>query len=187
MYIITSLYDYNQRFTCGEYLLRCGINTSIIYFIKLITNTVYTIPPGEQVFHASAQPYSLSRGTDLPCNCATLQSLPGNRFSAHPQGFWKPHTGPSPSRLPRKGGYPQLLRKRLTLIPGLVRRPQHLPLGCQPRSPERSTHDSLSIYRNAELLRTRNTTLPDSTAQRKRPAGQPHFSSIYPPQITRTS
>ena len=30
-----------------------------------------------------------------------------------------------PSRLRRKGGYPHLLRKRLTLLPGLVRRSRH--------------------------------------------------------------
>ena len=155
-------------------------NKSLYRDNKLITNTAYTISPGEQVFRASAQPYSLyslsrgtdlprnratlvspgeqifhttvqhyslSRGTDLPRNRATLQSLPGNRSSAHPRnrafstGHREPpnslprlretpysttsllYTGPSSSRLPRKGGYPQLLRKRLTLLPGLVRRP----------------------------------------------------------------
>ena len=96
-----------------------------------------------------------------------------------------PNIRPSTSRLPSKGRYPNLLRKRQSLLPGLVRRPRHLPL--QPRSPERSTHDSLSIYRNAELFRTRHTSLLDSTDKLRRPAGQPHYSSIYPTQITRTS
>ena len=134
----------------------------------------------------------------------TTKSLPGNRFSAHPPnrafptgprepppriaspGFGKPPTRmlcivfPAlyqavSYRLPRKGGYPKILRKKLTLLPGLVRKPRHLPLGLQPRSPERFTHDSLSIYRNAELFRTWHTSLPDSTDKLRRPAGQSHL------------
>ena len=156
----------------------------------------YTVSPGEQIFRATAQHYSIysiSWGIGLLRNRATTLSpqglgSPPNRVSGNSLLDYDSLPWSIMDRLLlRKGGYPQLLRKRLTLLPGLVRRPRHLPLGCQPRSPECSTHDSLSIYRNAELFWTRHTSLPDSTAQRKRHAGQPHFSSIYPPQITQTS
>ena len=70
-----------------------------------------------------------------------------------------------------------MARKGLTLLPGLVRRPQHLPLGRQQMSPECSTNDSLSNYRIAGLFRTRQVSLPDSTTQRVGPAGQTHFST----------
>ena len=128
------------------------------------------------------------------CSITTLQykqSLPNNRASAHPRNRAVPtgHRDPPNSFLmlretpyttllvfpglyptsrplsyPARVGIPNYLG--LTLLPGLVRRPRHLPLGCQLRSPEPSTHDSLSIYRNAELFRTRHTSLPDSTASR---------------------
>ena len=55
------------------------------------------------------------------------------------------------------------------------------------RSPERSPHYPLSIQRYAGLFRTRSISLPDSTAQLIRPAGQTHFFPDYPPPITRTS
>ena len=53
-----------------------------------------------------------------------------------------------------KGRVSPVRRKGLTLLPIIVRRPQHLPRGRQLRSPERST-----------LFRTRQASLPDSTAQ----------------------
>ena len=64
-----------------------------------------------------------------------------------------------------KGRVSPVRRKGLTLLPRIVRRPQHLPPGCQLRSPERSTHFLLSILRYAGLFRTRQASIPDSTAQ----------------------
>ena len=154
---------------------RCGINTSIIYLIMIITTLQYK------------------------------QSLPNNRASTQPQGLGSPPNSllrfretPYTTLLVFPDLYPVYIQPSLLYIrllsyparagiPNYVRRPQHLPLGCQPRSPERSTHDSLSIYRNAGLFRTRQTSLPDSTAQLMRPARQTHFSPNYPPPITRTS
>ena len=156
--------------------------------------------PALYIFHIIILPYSinsLSRGT--PAFQASTQPRSCRRASGAPQialsGFGKPPTrlvfpvlsSFSYSQLPSWGGYPLMARKGLTLLPGLVRRPQHLPLGRQLRSPERSTNDYLSIYRIAGLFRTRQVSLPDSTTQRVRPAGQTHFSSNYPPPITRTS
>ena len=75
------------------------------------------------------------------------------------------------TRLPRKGGYPQT-RGGLSLLPRIFRRHQHLPLGCQPRSPECSTHFSQSLFDLAGLFQTPfcsngsfppiPTSLPDS-------------------------
>ena len=45
----------------------------------------------------------------------------------------------------QKGRVSPITRKRLSLLPMVVRRHQQLPLGRQPRSPECSTHFSLSI------------------------------------------
>ena len=149
---------HTQRFT----LLRCGINTSNIYLIMIITTLQYkqSLPNNR----ASAQPRSPYSGfgkPPIPLYWSSLLHIQRLRFSVTQQGRVSPIT-----------------RKGLTLLPGLVRRPQHLPLGCQPWSPERSTHDSLSIYRNAGLFRARQTSLPDSTAQRMRPNGQTNFSPI---------
>ena len=57
------------------------------------------------------------------------------------------------TRLPRKGGYTQT-RGGLSLLLRIFRRHQHLPLGCQPRSPECSTHFSQSLYDLAGLFQT---------------------------------
>ena len=43
-----------------------------------------------------------------------------------------------------KGRVSPITRKGLSLLPTVVRTHQHLPLGRQPRSPEHSTHFSLS-------------------------------------------
>ena len=64
-----------------------------------------------------------------------------------------------------KGRVSPVRRKGLTLLPRIVRRPQHLPPGRQLRSPERSTHFLLSSSRYAGLFRTRKASHPDSTAQ----------------------
>ena len=64
-------------------------------------------------------------------------------------------------RLPRKGGYPQI-REGLSLLPRIFRRHQHLPLGCQLRSPECSTLVRQSLYDLAGLFRTPQAYLPDS-------------------------
>ena len=58
------------------------------------------------------------------------------------------------TRLPRKGGYPRI-REGLSLLPRIFRRHQHLPLGCQPRSPECSKCFQLITIRSRR-------TLPDS-------------------------
>ena len=55
------------------------------------------------------------------------------------------------TRLPIKGGYPQT-RGELSLLPRIFRRHQHLPLGCQPQSPECSTNVRLSLYDLAGLF-----------------------------------
>ena len=58
------------------------------------------------------------------------------------------------THLPRKGGYPRI-RGGLSLLPRIFRRHQHLPLGCQPRSPECSKYFQLTTMRSRR-------TLPDS-------------------------
>ena len=140
--------------------------------------------------------YSLSRTTAHPRNRATparpreppeyppqASGYPLHDSNSLPCSIVKCHY----FSVTQKGRVSPITRKGLTLLPGLVRRPQHLPLGHQPRSPERSPHHHLSIQRYAGLFRTRQTSLPDSTAQLMRPAGQSHFSPNYPPPITRTS
>ena len=56
------------------------------------------------------------------------------------------------TRLPRKGGYPRT-RGGLSLLPRIFRRHQHLPLGCQPRSPECPTHFNQTLWDLAGLCR----------------------------------
>ena len=77
-----------------------------------------------------------------------------------------------------------MARKGLTLLPGLVRRPQHLPLGRQLRSPECSTNDSLSNYRIARLFRTRQVSLPDYWRRPNRAHRAGIFSTILHIGIT---
>ena len=64
-----------------------------------------------------------------------------------------------------KGRVSPVRRKGITLLPRIVRRLQHLPPERQLRSTERSTHFLLSSLRYAGLFRTRQASLPDSTAQ----------------------
>ena len=59
-------------------------------------------------------------------------------------------------RLPRKGGYPHT-KWELSLLTRIFQRHQHLPLGCQPRSPECSTNVTL------RPRRTLPDSFPDST------------------------
>ena len=63
---ITSPYNHTKWFTCGEHLLRCGINTSNIYTCNhmLITTLQYK------------------------------QSLPNNRASAQPRNTWRASGAP---------------------------------------------------------------------------------------------
>ena len=65
------------------------------------------------------------------------------------------------TRLPQKGGYPQT-GGGLSLLPRIFRIYQHLPLRCQPRSPECSTRFSQSLCDLARLFRTPQASLPDS-------------------------
>ena len=53
----------------------------------------------------------------------------------------------------QKGRVPQT-RGGLSLLPQIFRRHQHLPLGCQPRSPECSTRFSQSLCDLTGLFRT---------------------------------
>ena len=66
------------------------------------------------------------------------------------------------ARLPRKGGYPQT-KGELSPLSRIFRRHQHLPLGCQPRSPECLTNVLSPLYVLAGLFRTLPEALPDST------------------------
>ena len=144
--IFTSLYDHTKRFTCGEHLLRCGIDTSTyIVFIIIICILYYSTN-------------SLSLTIAHPRNRTTAQFPQG--LGSPPNSLLRLRETPYttllvfPALYPRhdfsvtqKGRVSPPTRKGLTLLPGLVRRPQHLPLGLQPRSPECSTHTSLSIRR----------------------------------------
>ena len=66
------------------------------------------------------------------------------------------------ARLPRKGGYPQT-KGELSPLSQIFRRHQHLPLGCQPLSPECSTNVLTSLYVLAGLFRTLPASLPPYT------------------------
>ena len=96
---------------------------------------------------ASAQPRSSHRASGAPRIVLRLRETPYTTLLVFPGLYPKSR----PLSYPARAGILNT-RKGLTLRPGLVRRPQHLPFGCQLRSPERSTHDSLSIYRNADLF-----------------------------------
>ena len=52
----------------------------------------------------------------------------------------------------------------MSILPRIFRRHQHLPLGCQPRSPECSTNVLTLLYVLAGLFRTLPASLPDSTS-----------------------
>ena len=63
-----------------------------------------------------------------------------------------------------QGRVSPVTRKGLSLLPRFVLRHQHLPLGRQPWSPERSTHFSLYFKGYNRLFRTSQTSLPDYTS-----------------------
>ena len=98
---------------------------------------------------------------------AIATRLPGNPRIRPPKLRNPPSTVPTglplaipewmTTRLPRKGGYPRT-RGGLSLLPQSFQRHQHLPLGCQPRSPECSTCFSQSLYDLARLRRPPNQT-----------------------------
>ena len=173
IYIITSLYDHTKRLTCGEHLLRCGINTSNIYLIMIITTLQYKqVSPEQPHIRKTTPPRSPHRASGAP------PPPPRIAFRIAFPGFGKPPTRLNYCSLlyiqrhgfsvTQQGRVFPITRKGLTLLPVLVRRPQHLPLGCQPRSLERSTHDSLSI--NLSKCRT----LPDSARLHTRSTHRNH-------------
>ena len=79
------------------------------------------------------------------------------------------------TRLPRKGGYPQT-RRGLSLLPRILRRHQHPPLGCQARSPECSTHFGQSLYELAGLFRTPRASQPGLYSSNICPSSNTHSS-----------
>ena len=111
---------------------------------------------------------SLPRQQDFPRRNPRLPGNPQirppglqNPPSTVPTGFLLAIPERNTTRLPRKRGYPQT-RGGLSLLPRIFRRHQHLPLGCQPRSPECSTRFSQSLYDLAGLFRTLQASLSDS-------------------------
>ena len=101
------------------------------------------------------RPQSLRESPDL-----SSRTLKPTQHDSH----WLPRAIPGRlnTRLPRKGGYPQT-GGELSLLPRIFWTHQHLPLGCQPRSPECSTCLRQSLYDLAGLFRTPQASLPDST------------------------
>ena len=88
-----------------------------------------------------------------------------NPPSTVPTGFPLAMPERNTTRLTRKGGYPQTREGGgggLSLLPLIFRSHQHLPLGCQPRSPECSTRFNQSLCDLARLFRTPQASLPDS-------------------------
>ena len=155
--------------TCGEYLLRCGIDTSIYIYIYIY------------IYHSTIR---LSRTTAHPRNTLRASS-----------GFGKPPTRLAWSSLfyreryglsvTQKGRVSPITRKGPTLLPRLVRRPQHLPF---PTAVTGTFHALPSV--DLTICRT----LPDSAnlppglyCSAMCPAGQTHFSPNYPLLTTRTS
>ena len=119
---------------------------------------------------------SLLHRQDFPCrqNFPRTDPPPPRLFGnpqIRPPGLWNPpSTTPRVSlatperpytRLPRKGGYPQT-KGELSPLSRIFRRHQHLPLGCQPRSPECSTNVLTSLYVLAGLFQTLPASLQDS-------------------------
>ena len=139
IYRITSPYNHTKQFTCGEHLLRCGINTSNIYNHMIITTLQYkqSLPNNR----ASAQPHNraIRAGPREPPEYASGNPL--HDSNSLPCYIAKRHY----FSITQKWRVSPITRKGLTLLPGLARRPQNLPLGRQPRSPERSLHNPLSI------------------------------------------
>ena len=152
---------YLDSLSRGEYLLRCGIDTStyIVFIIIIYYST-----------------HSLSRTTAHLRNRTTTQGFGSPRIAwwnwapscwgvwwnwapSH-WGAWVSQASGNPlhdstslpcsistSRLlsyPERAGIP-IYEEGTNTPSGLVQRPQYLPLRLQPRSPERSTHTSLSI------------------------------------------
>ena len=76
-----------------------------------------------------------------------------NPPSTVPTGFPLAITKRKTTRIPRKSGFPKT-RGALSLLPRIFRRHQHLPLGCQLRSPECSTRFSQFLCDLARLLWT---------------------------------
>ena len=81
--------------------------------------------------------------------------------------------------IPRKGGYPRT-RGGLSLLPRIFRRHQHLPLGCQPRSPE------CSKYSQLPTIRSRRTPLWSDLSLPTRPTSHSDLLSCASPVHPRT-
>ena len=78
---------------------------------------------------------------------------------------------------PERAGIPKL-EGGLSLLPRIFRRHQHLPLGCQPWSPECSTRFSQSLYDLAGLRRPPSRTLLHCNGSCAAPA-HPRTISLY--------
>ena len=156
--------------------------TTLQYIQSLPGNSISAHPRNRTTAHprnrASTQPRSPHRASGAPASGNPLHDCNSLPCSIMDRLYFS---------VTQKGRVSPITRKGLSLLLGLVRRPQHLPLGLQPRSPERSPHYPPSIQRYAGLFRTWSTSLPDSTAQLIRPAGRTNFFPDYPPPITRTS
>ena len=111
--IFTSLYNHTKRFTCGEHLLRCGIDTStyivLIIIIYYSTNSLSrlrnrAILAGPLASQASGNP--LHDYTSFPCSISTSRLLsyperagiPNDEEVANTPSRTRPETPASPTR-----------------------------------------------------------------------------------------
>ena len=144
IYTFTSPYNHSKRFTCGEHLLRCGIDTSIIHSFHYDQYTTVQIVSPEQprnTRRASGAPRIAFSGFRKPLHDST--NLPYSMAKRH--GF----------SVTQKGRVSPITRKGLTLE--------------TPASPTWASttvtgtlHTLSSVdLRYAGLFRTRQTSLPD--------------------------
>ena len=116
-------------------------------------NTIYL--PEEPRIHATVQPRTSHRASEVPRIACLGLGDPLHDFPSLPCSIVDRY-GLS---VTQKGWVSPVKRKGLTLLPTIVRRPQHLPYGYQLWSPERSTHFSLSSH-----------NIPDSSGLGKPPS-----------------
>ena len=150
--------------------MRCGINTSIIYFIMSnYYTTVHTVSPEQPRIRASANHATAQfpQGLGSPPNSLLrLRETPYMTLLAFPALYQTSQ----PLSYPPRAGIPNTKERANT--PSRTR-PE------TPASPTRmSTRVTGTLHTRFSVNLSKCRPLPDSTAQRRRPAGQSHFSSI---------
>ena len=140
--------------------------------------------PEERRIRATAQLHTTHRASGAPrIACLGFGKTPYTTFLVFPALCMVERYGFS---VTQKGRVSPVRRKVLTLLPRIVRRPQHLPSGVNygHRNAPRTSCCQVTICR---ILPDSGSLPPGLYCSAICPTGQTHYSPNYPPPNTRTS